>query len=223
MKTCVIVPAYNEIAAIGAVVEKLIKRGLDVVVIDDGSEDGSGELARRNGAHVIRHDEKMGKGKALRHGFEYALKQNYDQVVTLDGDGQHDVDDIDQFLKKSLESPKSIVTGTRLGSPEGMPWLRLLTNRIMSGFISLACHQSIPDTQCGYRLISCDILRAISISSSDFEIETEVLIKAAKKGFRIHSVPIRTIYRNEASKINPLLDTVRFVVYFIKEMCNKSS
>ncbi len=223
MKTCVIVPAHNEVSTIGAVVEKLTARGLSVVVIDDGSNDGSGEIARRNGAFVIRHQLKMGKGQALRHGFEYALRQDFDNVVTMDADGQHDVGDIEQFLAKAAENPNCVVTGTRLDNPQGMPWLRLMTNRIMSGLISLACRQKIPDTQCGYRLISCAILRQISISSSDFEIETEVLIKSAKKGFRIHSVPIKTIYRNEASKINPILDTIRFIVYFIKEMCNTRS
>ena len=91
----------------------------------------------------------------------------------------------------------------------------------MSSLISFACRNSIADTQCGYRYINCDILKQIQFSSDDFEIETEILMKAAKKGYPIYSVPIKTIYRDEKSKIHPFKDTIRFVNYFIKEIFSK--
>ena len=87
----------------------------------------------------------------------------------------------------------------------------------MSGLISSVCRQRIPDSQCGYRYIAAPILRKISLLSSDFEIESEVLIQASKNGFKIYSVPIKTIYRGECSKINPIIDTFRFIVYIIRE------
>jgi hypothetical protein len=92
-----------------------------------------------------------------------------------------------------------------------------MTNRFMSGLISLFCGQNIPDTQCGFRLIKTAVLKAIKLESSDFEIETEVLIRASKKGFKIRSVAIQTIYSNEVSKIQPFKDTIRFVVYIFRE------
>ena len=100
----------------------------------------------------------------------------------------------------------------------GMPFVRFLTNQIMSGLISLVCRQKVYDTQCGYRLIACDVLRHVQLSSTAFEIESEVLIKASKKRYRISSVPVKTIYGAEVSKINPFFDTARFIVYIVREM-----
>jgi len=219
VRVCILIPVYNECKEIGRLVESLKRKNFDVVVVDDGSTDDSGKAAQEKGAIVIRHDQKQGKGRSLQDGFESILKENkYDGVITIDGDGQHDIEDIEQFLVKAREYPGSIITGTRMTNPQGMPLVRLLTNRLMSGVISFLCRQKIPDTQCGFRFISASVLKQLKLTSSDFQIETEVLIKASKKGFKIYSVPIKTIYRGEASKINPIVDTFRFLVYIIKEM-----
>ena len=218
MKTCVLIPAHNEAKTIGPLVEALVKKQFPVIVIDDGSGDNSGDIAREKKAMVLCNEEKMGKGNSLKRGFEYILRQNYDNVILMDGDGQHDVDDTDQFIERAYNHPRSIICGTRMQNYAGMPPLRLWTNRFMSALISAVCKQKIPDTQCGFRLIPTALLKEIRLTSSDFEIETEVLIKASKKGYQVSSVPIKTIYRNEVSKINPLKDTIRFIVYIIKEM-----
>ena len=218
MTICILIPVYNEFKEIGRLVESLKKKGLPVVVIDDGSTDDSGGIAKQKGAVVIGHDQNQGKGRSLQDGFQYVLKNNYDGVITIDGDGQHDINDIDQFISKAKEHPLSVITGTRMDDPKGMPFVRFVTNRMMSWMISALCKQKIPDTQCGFRLISRDVLKELKLTSSDFEIETEVLIKASKKGFKIYSVPIKTIYRDEASKINPLIDTFRFFIYMMKEI-----
>ena len=224
VNVCILIPVYNECKEIGRLVGSLKRKGFDVVVVDDGSTDQSGTTAQEKGAKVIRHDQKQGKGHSLQDGFDYILRQeNYDAVITIDGDGQHDIEDIDQFLAKAQEHPKSIITGTRMANPRGMPLVRLWTNRLMSGVISFLCRQKIPDTQCGFRFINCSVLKPLTLTSSDFQIETEVLIKASKKGFKIYSVPIKTIYRGEASKINPVVDTFRFLVYIIKETCGRPS
>ncbi|HOW35985.1 MAG TPA: glycosyltransferase family 2 protein [Candidatus Omnitrophota bacterium] len=223
MKTCIVIPVHNEAAVIGQLIEKLKNLKYDVVVIDDGSTDDSGLIARKKGAVVIVHPVKKGKGLSLRDGFDYAVKENYDAVIALDGDGQHAVEDIAQFIEKSKEMGVGIVTGSRMQDYKGMPWVRLWVNRMMSAVISSICKQSIPDTQCGFRLISVPVLRQVRLSSSDFEIESEVLIKASKKGFKIHSVPVKTIYQNEVSKINPFKDTIRFFVYLFKEMRGSDS
>ena len=220
MTICILIPVYNEFKAIGRLVESLKRKGFPVVVIDDGSTDDSGGIAKQKGAVVIGHDQNQGKGRSLQDGFEYVLKNNYDGVITIDGDGQHDIKDIDQFISKAQEHPLSVITGTRMDDPQGMPFVRFVTNRVMSWMISSLCKQKIPDTQCGFRLISREVLKELKLTASDFEIETEVLIKASKKGFKIYSVPIKTIYRDEASKINPLLDTFRFFIYIMKEIRN---
>lgn len=217
MKICVVIPAHNESQAIAEIVNGVKQKGLDVLVIDDGSQDDSGAIARRQGATVITNQVKQGKGLSLQRGFQFVLDHGYDGLIAMDGDGQHAVADLDKFLEKINSRPDSIITGTRMTDSRGMPLVRYLTNWVMSSLISGICHQSIPDTQCGYRYISCEVLRDIRITSRDFEIETEVLIKSSKRGYQIFSVPIATIYRNEKSKINPLKDTVRFFAYLLRE------
>jgi len=199
----------------------LVKKKQAVIVIDDGSADRSGKIAKDKGAVVILNENKSGKGYSLRKGFEYAIKEGFDGVITIDGDGQHDVDDFEKFIDFARDNKDIVVNGNRMTDSKGMPFIRRLTNKFMSVLISMACKQSIPDTQCGYRYIGSGVLNRLSLSSNQFEIETEILMKAAKNGFKIYSVPIRTIYRNEVSKINPLKDTIRFFVYFLGEIFSK--
>lgn len=223
MKICVIIPVYNESEEIKSLVAALKAKNLDVLVVDDGSSDDSGLMAQEKGAIVLRHQNKSGKGVSLRDGFGYALEYNYEGVITMDGDGQHDAQDIDTFIRRAQENPHCVIAGSRMVNPRGMPWLRFLTNKIMSWMISMICRQRIPDTQCGYRFIGRSVLERIHLTSSDFEIETEVLIKASKQGFKVDPVSIKTIYRDERSKINPFLDTFRFFAYLIKEACAPKS
>ena len=218
MKLCVIIPVHNEAAEIGRIVTAIRQKKLDVVVIDDGSSDDSGYAAASCGAHVLTHQERQGKGLSLQEGFAYALQNNYRGVITMDGDGQHDVSDIDSFLDMIAADSARIINGTRMNGARGMPLIRLMTNRVMSGVISFICKQRIPDSQCGFRYIPAEALESIRLKSRDFEIETEVLIKASRRGYSIVSTPIKTIYRNEKSKINPVKDTVRFFVYLAKEL-----
>ena len=223
MKICVVIPVHNEALFIGRVVEELRQKGHPVVIIDDGSHDGSGGIAKEKGAVVLSHEKRSGKGSSLRDGFSYALEHGFDGVVAMDGDGQHAVGDVAAFIAKAEESPDCVIVGSRMGNPKGMPLVRFLTNKTMSFFISMVCRQKIDDTQCGFRFISAKVLREINLSSSDFEIESEVLIKAIKKGFHIFSVPIQTIYSGERSKINPLTDTMRFFRYIFREAWNSKS
>ena len=216
MKICVVIPVNNEALTIGRVVKALKEKGVFVLVIDDGSTDGSGGIAKKQGAVVIRKEQRNGKGFSLREGFKYALTEGFDGVITMDGDGQHAAEDLDKFLEEAKKNPVSVVTGNRMAEHKGMPLVRYLTNRFMSGLISWACKQPVPDTQCGYRYISCEILKQVELTSRDFEIETEILIQASRRGYKVISVPVQTIYGREESKIRPVKDTIRFLNYFFK-------
>ncbi|MDP8265541.1 MAG: glycosyltransferase family 2 protein [Candidatus Aceula meridiana] len=223
MKICIIIPVYNEAAAIGELVRQLKAKGKDILVIDDGSTDGSAGLAKAQGAEVIVHVERSGKGTSLRDGFDYAVAKGFDGVIAMDGDGQHAVSDVDKFFDKAEEFPDGIINGSRMNNARTMPFVRYWTNKLMSGIISLACRQSIPDSQCGFRFIPTRILKSVHLSSLDFEIETEVLTKASRKGFRIHSIGVETIYQDELSKINPFVDTFRFIAFMIKDLFQPKS
>ena len=216
MKICIVIPVYNESRTIGQLVRSIRSRQLDVYVIDDGSTDNSGSIARASGAVIIHHDRRRGKGHSLREGFRQIVQRGYDGVITMDGDGQHDVDDIGQFIERTQKDKICIITGNRMSNPKGMPVLRYFTNWCMSKLISWACRQTIADTQCGYRYISSRILEDINLRSDDFEIESEILIQGCRKGYPVYSLPVKTIYRDEKSQINPFKDTFRFIKYFLK-------
>jgi len=221
MNLCVIIPIYNECEAIGMVVDSIRRKVIDVIVVNDGSTDASGIIAQEHGAIVLNNNAKSGKGSSLRRGFQYALEQGYDGVIAMDGDGQHDADDLGKIVRMAEAHPVSIVAGSRMSNVKEMPLIRITTNKVMSWAISCVCHQKIPDTQCGYRYISGEILKKISLGCTDYEIETEVLIKSCRAGYLVYSVPIHTIYSNEKSKIRPWRDTMRFLKYFLKELSQK--
>lgn len=217
-KICILIPAHNEARTIADVVKGVRAMGLDVFVIDDGSSDDSAQRARDAGATVLVNFKNQGKGFSLQRGFDHIISLDYDALITMDSDGQHAVEDLDAFIHFFNDKKPDIICGNRMKDHQGMPFVRFLTNKIMSTLISLVCRQKIYDTQCGYRLIRCEVLRNIQLSSSAFEIESEVLIKASKKHYRIASVPVKTIYGAEVSKINPFFDTARFIVYIVREM-----
>ncbi len=216
MKNCVLIPSYNEARNIGVITKELKSRGLAVYVVDDGSIDGTADIARGRGALVIAHDKNQGKGASLIDGFGRILKDGFDAVLVMDGDGQHATDDVDNFFKKMAETGADIVIGNRMLDTVSMPAIRKFTNRIMSRAISKMCGHEIPDTQCGFKLIKKNVLESIKFEFSNFEIESEIILKAARMGFKIESVPIKTVYLDETSKIEPIFDTIRFLSFLIK-------
>lgn len=218
MKICVIIPTYNEAKAIAEIVRKVRQQELETVVIDDGSLDNTSQLARDNGAVVLRNENNEGKGASLIKGFRYALDAGSDAVITMDGDGQHLPEEIPYFIRVARYSKSGIFIGNRLLKSKNMPSLRVMTNKFMSWLISLVAGQEIPDTQCGFRLIKKGVLEKINLRTSKYESESEILIQASRLGYRIESVPIKTIYNGEKSQINPVTDTLRFAKFIIKEI-----
>lgn len=219
LRVCVLIPSYNESKTIGSLVKAVKAKGLDVVVVDDGSIDQTQEIARQSGAYVLRNEKNRGKGASLREGFRYVLNKGFDAVITMDGDGQHSLEDISSFLNAASEPSVEMIVGNRMSSKQNMPRLRWLTNSFMSWLISLICRQDIPDSQCGFRLIKRKVIKELNPISANYEIESEILIEAQHKGFRIKFIPVQTIYAKQASQINPVVDTIRFFRYILKIFC----
>ncbi len=207
----VLIPAFNEEAAVGAVVKGALKHAGRVLVVDDGSSDRTGETAAAAGAEVIRHPVNRGKGGALRTGLRALAERGSDPVIVIDGDGQHDPGEIPDFLTEARRSGAGIVVGNRMTAAASMPRVRYWTNRVMSAVISRLTGVEIPDSQCGYRLITAGVIKQLSFSTSNYDTESEMLIEAARKGVGISSVPVRSIYSGQASRIRPGRDTVRFL------------
>jgi len=209
-RVCVVIPAFNVERTLGSLLVQLRALGMDAVVVDDGSTDRTADVARASGAAVLSHDVNRGKGQSLRDGFQWGLARGFEVFVTMDGDGQHLAGDLPRLLASLDPDRIGVVVGNRMGRQGSMPWLRRWTNAIMSRWISRWCRQPVPDSQCGFRAVRREVLERVALTTQRYEIESEVLIKAARAGFHIASVPITTVYRHERSRIHPIADTLRF-------------
>ena len=187
MKVCVIIPAYNESGHIAKLIQDIKAHHLEVLVIDDGSSDNTFNIAKDCQVKVMLNLNNQNKRASLIKGFKFALENNFDAVITMDADGQHLAQDLPIFIKAAEDFNTHIVIGNRMLNAEGMPFLRVITNQFMSWLISAISKQEIPDTQCGFRLIKCEVLRKIELKTSKFETESEILIKASRMGFKIKS------------------------------------
>jgi glycosyltransferase involved in cell wall biosynthesis len=208
---CVVVPAYMEQRKISDVVRRMRKYTPHVIVVDDGSTDRTSEEASEAGAVVLRHERNMGKGAALNSGFAYARFNDFKCLITMDADGQHDPADIPRFIEAHRRTGIPVLVGNRMAAPEKMPVLRRWTNRLMSWYLSRKMKQYVPDTQCGFRLYRCDVIPFVATEAERYAAESEILLHVAARGIRIDSVPIDAIYGDEKSKINPFMDTLRFL------------
>jgi glycosyltransferase involved in cell wall biosynthesis len=208
-KGCMLIPAYKEGERIAEVVDDVLKVCPNVVVVDDGSPDDTAEVAENAGATVLVQEVNQGKGAALNRGFEYAREKGYEFVVTLDGDGQHAAADIPAFIDAYAEG-MPVIIGNRMSDTATMPLIRRLTNQFMSWLLSRKMGQRVPDTQNGFRLYKTDVIPKMQTGSQRFAAESEILLELAANGVRMGAVPIKVIYRDEKSKINPVKDTWRF-------------
>jgi len=129
---------------------------------------------------------------------------------------KHSLDDIQVLMKRMEETGADIIIGSRMDETSGMPFIRVCANRFMSGVLSMIVGQQVPDSQSGFRLIKRKVLEGVRLETSNYETESEFLIKAGRAGFRIESAPIKTIYQGQKSRINPIIDTIRFIRLLIK-------
>jgi len=206
----VVIPCLNEATAVETIVRQTREYLPTVIVVDDGSSDGTGERATQAGADVLRHEEPQGKGAALQAGLKCARERGFTWAMTLDGDGQHSPEDIPAFLQHAGCTGPALVIGNRMADASRMPWLRRQVNRWMSRRLSRLAGRVLPDTQCGFRLFRLDAWSQLSITTQHFEIESEMLLAFVEAGHRVEFIPIRVIYKAEQSKIHPWRDTLRW-------------
>ena len=210
MNPLLLIPAFNEEPYIERLVYRAKAHLPDVLVIDDGSSDTTAALAEGAGATVHRLRSNKGKGEALKAGFQYAAGQGREWVLTMDGDGQHNPDDISNFLP--LLTEYDLILGNRMDDAGRIPLMRRIANLFSSLLVSLLCFRRIRDSQSGFRAYRVDLLRQVPLRSSRYDLETEVLIKAVRKGFRIGHCRVQTIYAGEASRFRTISDSLRFFV-----------
>ena len=207
---CALIPAYNAETSIGEVIGRIRGHVPRVIVVNDGSSDRTEEIARGRGAEIISLPSNRGEGYALRQGFSLALNNGCSAILTLDADGQHDPADIPRFLEAHRADSDAILIGSRMAEADRFPRQRYYSNRTAAFFISKALGQYLEDTQCGFRLYPAESLRSIRLTTSRFQTETEVLLRAVRRGIRVSSVPVRNIYLNgnaPPSNFRPVIDT----------------
>jgi glycosyltransferase involved in cell wall biosynthesis len=215
MRTCALIPAFNEGLYIADVVERARQQVEEVVVIDDGSSDGTADIARAAGATCLRLSKNRGKASALRAGIVYAQDHKFTRVITLDGDGQHFPEDIPVMLSVAEETGADLVIGARCFNRALMPRSRYFSNTVGSRLASALVGFEIRDSQSGFRLFRLDKMDPANLRSRCYELEMEILIKMARSGCTIAHAPIRTVYDDghARSKMKPVRDTVRVCLW----------
>ena len=213
-RVLIALPAYNEAKYLKNVLFEIFDYAPanDILVVDDGSNDGSGKIAKTCGVNVLTLVKNRGKGAALIRAFEYAKENGYAWVVCMDSDGQHSANNLTDFFQHRDDAEATMILGNRIERTQNMPFHRQLSNGMTSIIISLLCGgQRIHDSQCGYRAIRTSAIDVRLLSEKGFQLESELLIQVCRNGGKVREIPIATVYGQESSSINLIADTLKFL------------
>jgi glycosyltransferase involved in cell wall biosynthesis len=211
----VVIPAFNEAATIREVASAALRFVPRVIVVDDGSSDGTSSALDGLAIELLRNDTNQGKAASLWRGLQQALSdENITAVMTIDGDGQHDPTESPKLLSAARRYPRHIVIGSRLWNRAAIPPARYRANRFANFWIAWASGQPIEDSQSGFRVYPADLIRSVKLSCTrerSFVFESEILIEGARMGFYAMPVRVSTVYRGNArpSHFRPVTDISR--------------
>jgi len=217
---CVLIPAYNAEATLRGVIEGVKRSRFDIVVVDDGSTDSTPRIVREMGVTLLRHPENRGKGRALRTGFNHVIEHGYEAVITIDADGQHDPADIPRFVELYRQGRPDMIIGSRAAQFNEMPWLRRFWNQLGAKAVSRLTKTPVSDSQSGYRLVRTDVIGDVQLTTSTYEMEMELLIKACKKGYRVITMDIigHAINDTSTSHFRPVVDTFKICMLYLRSL-----
>jgi glycosyltransferase involved in cell wall biosynthesis len=208
MAVCILIPAFNAEKTLDAVLHDCSVLGNPLVVVDDGSRDDTAGIVTGHGAILLRHERNLGKGRALKTGFAWALDHGFETVVTLDADGQHDVSSVPRVVAAAREG------GFDMGG------LRKVWNRFGVWCMRKRTGFEISDSQSGFRCYSGRLLRSVSLDAEGYNLEMEILMKAWRSGFTIGSLPVpaRVADGRATSHFRPVRDTWNICMTFLRFM-----
>jgi len=205
-----VIPFFNESRTIYQIVNNTLNYVDCVIAVDDGStDDSSSKIPESKNITLLKFKANRGKGFALREGLNEGVKNGYNQIITIDADLQHNPDEIPLLLYELNNF--DIVIGNRLNNLVNMPLHRRMSNKITSYLLSIKTGQKIIDSQCGFRVYRSEVIKNIKTVKNGFEAESEIIIKASRKGYKIGFTDISTIYGNEESKMTPVKTTFNFI------------
>ncbi len=215
-----ILPAFNEEISIGSAVLHSRKHAECVIVIDDGSTDRTAEIARLAGAVVVSHPKNLGKGAALKTGFELAGQDGASVIVTLDADGQHDPEEIPKLVAPIHNGIADMVNGSRYmnGNGKNTPFYRRIGQNVLDTATNLNSGLHITDTQSGFRAFSANVLPAFRFRQSGFGVESEMLADAANAGLRVKEIEIGVRYDVDCSTENPVSHGLKVFMKVLHDM-----
>ena len=222
-RTLAVIPCCNEEATVANVILKTKRFVNQVLVIDDGSNDETKKIAKEAGATVISHRKNRGKGAAIRTGFQYALENDFDYVVTIDGDGQHNPLEIPDLLGNVMNNGHDISVGYRVGNGTEMPMWRRAGKRVLDYTTSMGTGGFVTDSQCGFRAFNKRAVTAIApkLKGDAFSVESEQLIKAHEFGLKVINTNVTCKYKDlDTSTRNPAshgLSVLGYVIWVIAE------
>jgi len=199
-KIWIVIPAYNEEKKIGEVVRKLKKTGFNVIVVDDGSKDKTGKIARKNGARVYTHIINRGLGGALNTGISATIMNNADVIITCDADGQHSIEDIKKIAEEIEKGNADVVIGSRLVDSNGMPLSRKIGNLGLNVITWILFGAYFSDTQSGLRAFSRAAAEKIKIKTNRMEVSSEIINEIKRNKLKLKEVPIKAIYTDYSLK-----------------------
>jgi glycosyltransferase involved in cell wall biosynthesis len=207
----VVIPGYNEAATVRAVASRAIQQCPNVVVVDDGSTDGTAEALAGLDVTVLRNAVNLGKGESLARGFDHALSHGAVGVITLDADGQHAPEEIPLFLEQAKEQPTALLIGARRRDQRRLAYSRYVANRIADFWIGWAAGLPIEDSQSGFRLYPGSLLHAkrlLFAKAKGFVFESEIVIEASRHGIPCRNVEVTVQSRgaHRLSHFRPLQD-----------------
>lgn len=209
-----VVPCLNCAATVGNVAASVATHVDAVLVVDDGSADDTSAKARDAGAEVLRHPERLGKGKALQHGLEWARERGFTHVFAVDGDGQHLASEMPALLEASLAEPLAIVLGERSREGHDISPMKLFGNRFANRWVQIASGRWFEDTQSGFRVYPVDATLALGGHARHYGWETEVLIRALRTGMPVVCRTVKAHYPPADERVSyyrPWIDTIRII------------
>ena len=223
MFTLACIPAYDEEGRIGKTILEVSQYVDKVIVCDDGSSDNTANEAEMSGAYVIRHQKNIGKGAAMKSLFKFARASNSDIVITIDADRQFLPKEIPRLIKPIIEQNADIVVGYRFEDKTEMPKYRKIGNVLLDKITNMAESLPIRDTQSGFRSYSKNAIKKIEFTTDGFGADSEILIDASKKGFKILEEKVTVIYNTgeRTSTKNPISHTTEVVISIVEQIAMK--
>ncbi|MFT3932343.1 MAG: DUF2062 domain-containing protein [Chitinophagaceae bacterium] len=216
LDVCVLIPTYNNSQSLAAVINDVAQYTNRIIVVNDGCTDNTAQVLQNFPfLQVVTQPKNMGKGKALRTGFDFAYKQGYKYAISIDSDGQHFAKDLHLFLDKLEEDPNAIIIGARNMNQESVPGKSSFGNRFSNFWFKIETGIVMPDTQSGYRLYPLQPLQRIHFFTRRFEFEIEVLVRAAWRGVNILAVPVSVYYAPAETRVThfrPVKDFTRISI-----------